>query len=475
MIKSVAGAAGLSYGKSIFSDILSGTVPVGAGKYTANALRPVVQAEEMVYHFEPANNGADPMWCKGSTCLVRIGNRVFASGLETIADKIPLNNCRWMLFERLKNGWKMQLADNEYRTREPSPLAAFKNGQLFLSANPSLADPKVYSGPARPEILLFKASDATKPIEILKPGWADNPKFTEHSYRSFSADGARGELILFQNIGDSHSTWAFRDSTGKWSAQGRLDWPWGAEYERPEPIRVCYPTVMLKDRKVYFLGVSDIIEPKKAWREYKKQITGRDWDYDFRRLFLTWSDDITTGKFQPWIEIASREDTCGWIDPCDLWIAPDGAVHMLWNERAIDERLREKFFPEARQSVALNYAIFHDSKVVTRRTLALSEEGGSKEVPGSARFQVTPDNRLFAVYFVGGTNTAGQPVSENRIIELKSGEVQGLPVRLPLKQPFTRFFTATVRAGSSPSNILDMLGTKAGDRLNIHYAQVKLM
>ena len=46
--------------------------------------QPVVEVEENIYSFEPANNGAGPMWCNGSTCLVSLGDDLFASGLETI-------------------------------------------------------------------------------------------------------------------------------------------------------------------------------------------------------------------------------------------------------------------------------------------------------------------------------------------------------------------------------------------------------
>jgi hypothetical protein len=35
--------------------------------------RPVVAVEEDVSSYTPANNGAGPMRCSGSTCLVRIG------------------------------------------------------------------------------------------------------------------------------------------------------------------------------------------------------------------------------------------------------------------------------------------------------------------------------------------------------------------------------------------------------------------
>ena len=38
------------------------------------ALRPVVEAEEDIYTYTNADNGAGPLWCHGSTCLVRIGD-----------------------------------------------------------------------------------------------------------------------------------------------------------------------------------------------------------------------------------------------------------------------------------------------------------------------------------------------------------------------------------------------------------------
>jgi hypothetical protein len=68
------------------------------GIANAQDLKPVVEVEEDVYQYEPAGNGAGPLWCHGSTCLVRIDKRVFASGIETLAEFPPLNNCRWTLF-----------------------------------------------------------------------------------------------------------------------------------------------------------------------------------------------------------------------------------------------------------------------------------------------------------------------------------------------------------------------------------------
>jgi hypothetical protein len=442
---------------------------------SAADLKPVVEAEEDVYSYTGANNGAGPMWCHGSTCLVRVGKRVFASGLETVEDAKPLNNCRWMLFEGGAQGWERVWLDAEGRTREPSPLAAFQRGSVFLSANPTLVrTDQTNSGPAQPEVFEFKASAAREEPKGLLPVWEGTPKFTEHSYRSFAADDKSNELILLQNIGYTHAEWTFRDRHGKWSAQGQLKWPWGAEYDKPQPIRVCYPNVGLRNRAVYFCGVSDILEPYQAWREFKEQLTGQHWDYDFRRLFFTWTPDITRKGFAEWIEIASCDKTCGWISPGDLFVADNGDVHLVWSERAIDERLRAKFFPDAKQRHSLKYAVVREGKVVLRKTIEESTEEKPGIIGAGARFQSTPERRLFVAYYAGGTGADGKGVAENRVQEILRGGDFTLPVRLPLQKPFSQYFTATVRGGSPPSRNLEMLGSRQGAPMTISYARVRL-
>jgi hypothetical protein len=455
--------------------IVSAVLSAVCGVTAAGTLQPVVEVEEVVYRYEPADNGAGPMWCSGSTCVVRVGDSVFASGLETLAEHQPLNNCRWLFFRRTDNGWEHPQADPEGRTREPCPLAVFHDGRVFLSANPTLTPPDQRHGPARPEILQWDSQRPDEPFQRLLPQWDGQPSFSEHSYRSFAADGADRELILFQNVGYAHAEWAFRDAEGQWSARGKLVFPWGADYEQPQPIRLCYPNVQLRNRAVYFCGVSDIIEPNLRWREYKKELTGRSWDYDFRRLFFTWTEDITKVPFREWIEIASREETCGWIFPCDLWAEPDGTVHLLWTERALDTRLRAEFFPDARQSHALDYATLREGEIVRRHALVLAEEDGADLIASAGRFHLTPDGRLCVIYYLGGTDEQGQSVAENRLVEIgKDGTVSD-PVRIGLKRPFTSFFTATVRGGSAPRELVDLLGVQSGEGNAISYARIRLV
>lgn len=434
-----------------------------------------VEIEEDIYTHANANNGAGPMWCSGSTCLVRVGQRLFASGWETVPEALPVNNCRWVLWERQSTGWARVRVDADGRTREPSPLAAFPDGSVLMSINPTLGHgPEPNGGPARPDVLQFRAEDPTAVPKSLGPQWQGAPAFREHSYRSFVADAPNRELLLFQNIDYTHAEWTFRDRTGDWSKQGQLKWPWGAAYDKPQPIRVCYPNVALRDKAVHFFGVSDILEPNLAWREFKEKLTGQHWDYDFRRLFYTWTSDITRKPFADWVEISSREKTCGWVSPGDLWLAPDGDVHLLWSERAIDERLREKFFPGARQSHTLNHAVVREGKVVRRDTVLESTEDKPGIVGSAGRFHVTPDNRLFIVHLASGREADGRSVFENRLIEVLSDGKFGAPIRIAFQKPFTSYFMTTVRAGSAPSWNLELLGLRNGAPGTLSYARVAL-
>ena len=197
-------------------------------------------------------------------------------------------------------------------------------------------------------------------------------------------------------------------------------------------------------------------------------------DYDFRRLFFTWTPNILTEPFSNWVEIASREKTCGMVAACDLWVDDRGTIHVLWTERAIDERLREKFFPGERQSHGLYYGTLREGKLAGRRVVAESREG-QRGISGSAgRFQITPEKRLFISYYASGQDEKGVGISENRVVEVLGEDKLGETATVPLKYPFGSYFTTTPRGGSALSRTLEYFGPRVGSNGRLCYARVKL-
>jgi hypothetical protein len=134
--------------------------------------------------------------------------------------------------------------------------------------------------------------------------------------------------------------------------------------------------------------------------------------------------------------------------------------------------IRDRFFPDAKITTSLEYAVLRKGNVVSRRTLLKGGEGESPEIPGNARFHATGDGKLFVVYYCGGTTVAGDSVSENRILQILPETGEG-PIRIPLEHPFTTFFTAAERGGSPPSKIVDLFGSGPQPQ-TLRYARIRL-
>ena len=234
---------------------------------------------------------------------------------------------------------------------------------------------------------------------------------------------------------------------------------------------------MLKNRAVHFCGAAAFDVWARVHRVGDKDKMGRQWGNRWRRLYYTWTPDITKESFRKWVEIASTHETGGWLFPGDMWVGPDGTVHIVWYEGPINRRLRDKHFPDIRMAWAYKFAQVRDGEVVRRGTLLEGGEGISGEVlgaTGNPRVQITPDDRAFLFCYVGGRDSAGNALSENRLVELFSDGSTGKPVRVPLKRPFASCFTATQRGGSPRSNTLDVLGPQVGIRNTIGYARIGL-
>jgi len=447
-------------------------------------------SETPIYEYTDSNNGSDPLWGMGSSCLVQIGERLFASGTETIAGAPPQNNCRWLLYECVAGKWVQRITDrthrrllgaplNEGMTREPSPIVGLSDGTLWMSTNPTI-EPGSVTGRSLPQLLQWNADNVQSMVRptVHLPRWPEAARFCEHSYRSFVCDAANCELFLMHLVEYQSGYWSFRDRKGNWSACGKLEMPFEPAYPPGHQwMRVAYPTIQLKNREVHLCGMVSMPEPNSEWQKYKESLPGEQWADHFRRLFYTRSRDIRTGRFEPWVEITSRDSTCGRTTPCDLHVDDRGRVHILWIEVAIDKRLRAKFFPEARQSFQLNYVVLDDGVEILRKTLVQYDEIDGQDQQSEiryAKFHVGVGGRLF-VYYDDSVYVPGCRMPFNHVFEIYDGSARSPAYTLPLTSPLMNFYTTTPRAGSPPSNVLHLMGEPRENFHAIKHVAVKLM
>jgi N-acyl-D-amino-acid deacylase len=457
----------------------------------ATAQRPApfevrVEAEEVVCPlpaYEVTNNGSGMFWDSGCTQLVRVGDRLFVSAFEAVPGAAPLNNARWALYERGADGWKLCQRDLKDRTREPCPLAVSHAGRVLMSVNPTLAPlipspPDVEKkkmlasggelrhqwrgGPARPEFLEFAPAHPEQEPKHLVPPWNGEPKFTEHSYRTFAADGARGEFVLFQNIGSTHSQWAFLDRDGGWKT-GQLVWPEG-EDTRYSPYhdtraRVNYPNAILSHRQLHFIGTS----PYNIWKRIdplKTETWGRErWGARMRKIHYAWTPDITTSPFTAWTVVADTMDDGGTLTLGDSWLAADGRVHVVWQQDPIHPRLRDTYFPDIKRDWRLWYGVLKQGKLLEKRVLfSGGETTGPLQPTGRPRFHVTPDQTLYILYNLTGTTPATKEQTGSYAVRVEADGAISSAVRIPLQRPLTgTFFTATPRSGNQLADAADLL------------------
>ncbi len=423
-----------------------------------------VEAEEVVTRYTPANNGAGPLWCYGSTVIARQGGDVFLSVIETGEDVPLLCNTRWQLWHRSSDGWKLAQSEKEYRQREPCPLAVFQGGHVFLSVNPSTKPAGTKYGPCKPLVLEFDPANPAGPAKTHTPAWVDGTYFTDHSYRGFAADGTNGELLLLNiNARTSEQFVSYRDSNGQWHEKGTITFP----------VRSCYPQVALRDGSAHVMAIGDIVEPVEEWKKLKYEKLKSNWDYVFRRLFYTYTDNIRSAGFSAPIEIDTVEKTCGHIRNLDLYIDDTGAAHLLYTKQPYQhDFIRDKYFPGETMKVYLEYVVVKDGKVLSRRTLAERPAGTDGFEPSFGRFHISDAGELYVIA-AGVSIEKGQRTYGNVLGRIPAGKNKPKFERIEMKHPFGNFFTNTPRGGSKPSDIIDVFGI-ANDNPNLRYARIHI-
>lgn len=422
------------------------------GFYSVSVL---VEEESIVSTCSPPGNGAGPFWCYGAPLIVRVGNRTFVSAMETGEGIPPLCNTRWRIFGKFDDGeWQMLHISDKFNEREPCPIVCFQDGRLFISVNPSNQPPGTRYGSCEPKLICFDILNIDKKGTIDLPKWMKGVTFTDHSYRGIASDTVRKEILLLNiDAKTGHQHWSFRDSAGEWVGSGVIEFP----------IRSCYPQVALKDRSAYVMAIGDIVEPNEQWRKYKYEKTKSNWDYVFRRLFFTYTPDITKQDFIKPIEIDNVDDTAGHITNLDLWIDADRSAHLLYIKQNIQSTLmRDKFFPNIAIKRSLEHVVIRNGQIIDRKTLL---EEGKGVLPIYARFHAMSDGTLLALCCIGGET------NRNVLMQVKPYD-GGTLIDVPLKHVFNMFFTATERGGSVPSDTIDIYGPGEGHTLR--YARITL-
>lgn len=431
-----------------------------AGNAQSNPPLPVPQVlvESEVFTLLPPDNGSGPLWSYGCSQVARAGDDVYVSVMETGSDVPLLCNTKWRLLKRDGNGWQSIAEDESYRQREPCPIAVLSPGEVVLNVNDSIEPPGTKYGKCLPQLRVFGIAENPLSTRVILPKWAGEPYFTDHSYRGFSVD-PQHRRILMLNI-DAHTSVqnaCLLAADGETLATSSITFP----------IRACYPQVALRDFAVHVLAIGDIVEPVEAWRQYKFEQTKREWDYVFRRLFYTRTEDIRNAPFETPIEIDSVDDTAGYISNQDLWVAPDGEAWILYTRCEVQSALmRDKFFPDKSITPALCLARVNKAGEIRKEILI--EKNPDKSVT-QAKFQLSSSGMLYVVLYITGADGG------MKLQRLLPEDPARTMVSIPLEHPLSSFCLANVRSGNAPSDSIDIFGTSGNNiyryaGINIHPA-----
>lgn len=416
---------------------------------------------EMICPTKPFENGAGPTWCYGNSPVCRVGNRVFVTNSHVNEDRLPYNRTHLELYEKMDGGeWKLVYEDKGVFQREPCYPLYLGNNRLAVVANPTTRsytkdEPSVFV-PCVPSVYLFDISEGVKKIDTVTLTW-DDPgyEFFDHSYRSSAVDMENGNMLFTNqyviNMEGCHC-YTVVDPDFKPIRQGKL------EYEE----RSCYQNIAMKGKEAYIFAIRDIHEPVKEWEQYKLEKTGNTWDYDFRRIYLSYSPDIEKEDFRTPITVCHRDDTCGWFNNLDCTYDANGDVWFLAGCRSVAfDFMRDRFFPETPLEATLE--LYHLSKGELKETILLdrgSEEGG-KKVNYGGTFHTAANGDVYLVWSKGVK--AGDSDVEGSTYLTRLDALQEAPVKL-LDQA-TKPFGSKTRLGAVPSDTVDLYWEGGPDKI----------
>lgn len=397
------------------------------------------------------NNGSMAAWSYGNSPLVRKGDRVFCTDSQIVPGREPFNHTSMRLFEKQDGGeWKIVFEDEGVFQREPCPVLLAGN-RLLVTVNPT-ARPYEPSEPSRvvpctPLLYVFDVSGTVKLEKVLPMPWdTEQYHFLDHSYRGGAVDAITGDLF-FDNLhyppnSEGEHVYGLLDGNLKTIKTAPLNFP----------DRSCYHNIAIRGGEAYVFAVRDIVEPNETWREYKRQVTGQAWDYDFRIIRMNYTPDIRRRDFLPTVQVCDRDQTCGWTKNLDCCYTAAGDMLLAVGTRNVATAfMRDRFFPqEALYSRLEVYRFTHGVCQESFIVDSASEEDGAT-VNYAAFFHTAANGDVYLVWDkTGYTETDG---FENGTYLMSMSERQS---RLLTNQTGYLFGSKT-RLGAAPDDRLDIL------------------
>ena len=429
---------------------LAAAGPLAAGRWK-------VEVEEQVVVCPPARFGAVPLWAHGAPMLVRSGDNVYATICQAGEGVAPQHTIQWQLWRRDRQSWRTICSGDGHNELAPCPLVQVGDGMLYVSSNPAW---QALSPSPMPELAVCNPVTGQK----TRQGVETYPtSMFWYSYRGIAADPSRGEMVLMNIAGDEYLI-SFRDWKGQWQPAGSLSFP----------MLSCYPQVGLNRRAVHVLAISNVPESVPQWIAAMEEARV-DSGSVYRHLYYTWTSDILVRPFSKEIELCSADKTAGYIRNLDLHVDSEGRAHVLYLKQDYENPvIRRRFFPDRTPTSELVYATILNGQV-ERQTVLMDSEGRGAGGAYTAKPMRCEFARLHAdargnlhivamVAWTGGRHMMVAPLKTDGQI----GQLQTLDV----KEPLEVFHTATVRGGSAPSDIIDILG--ANDFYNLRYVRAVL-
>ena len=326
----------------------------------------------------PFKNGADPLWCSGNSTIIRVGEDVFATNMRVFPERGRHSRTSLEVWAKRGSGsWQMEFFEEGVYQREPCPVMYIGGSVIGVTVNATNIvyppEEENIGALCTPKIYLFDVTDHLTLTQVVTPRF-DDPDYelNDHSYRGHALDSANGDLFLVNKYclgeGSAHA-WALLDKNYQTVRADKLVCP----------KRCCYHNIALHKGELYIFAVRDVEEFVPEWRDYKREVTGDEWDYDMRAIYLKYSPDIRRQDPGEQILIMDRDDTCGHVKNLDCMFTPEGDMLFVASSKRIwHDFMRARFFPNTPFDATLEFFRLRGGKVIDRQVLDCS--GKSEEI-----------------------------------------------------------------------------------------------